>query len=750
MTDDGQNGTQTLGSADLAPGTTLSNTYEIMEYLALGGMAEVYRARNIHTDEPVAIKVVLPEFARDEMRLSLFRKEATVLSRLHHEAIVHYHMFTVEKETNRPYLVMEFVKGTPLSDRMKEGPIDAASVKALIQRVATGLSAAHELGVVHRDLSPDNVVLSDGRMDKAKIIDFGIAKDSGGGTLLGGKFAGKYNFVSPEQLGLFGGEITGQSDIYSLGLIAVAALRGEALDMSGTHAEVIDKRRAVPDLEGIDQSIRPAIEAMLTPDPAARPKTMQEVVDLLARPVVKPTRGGADDPWADPTPEAKPAATPWDQGTGSGTVIAPRPPVRPPRPPAGGGGATVVTGAPVGAIPGSAPQSDSPFGAYVPPTGGASPLQTPPAAPKRPPMPGRLNIADKEPRRGGGGLIAVVVVLILLIGSAGFAFTQNWFGLLGPAATPPEDTQEDIVADADDTPPPDPGPGPEPGGNGSTLIPEDANDQQPPEIDVADVGPTATETTETTETTPTPGPGPETTDSTPQPDPGPGEAGNTQLADIDEPNGGEVPPVDRVAAMLDWVKAYRLQSCEFARALAADNRSMDIEAYGQTTEPFITLMNEFKAEHGIEPDIGVRIATQPQCAAVDFLRFVEPLAEVGPVLNVEEAQIVRGSPLAGTLTGTSGWRTDLLLVDDAGVVHNIPTRPSASGSGATFSAPITSSAREAAPMILISISSRDGLSVPSSGDGKPASTVFPAILREMQEGSTNIAVGMKYVKLAAR
>ena len=173
------------------PGTTLSNTYEIVEYLALGGMAEVYRARNIHTDEPVAIKVVLPEFARDETRLALFRKEATVLSRLHHEAIVHYHMFTVEKETNRPYLVMEFVKGTPLSDRLKQGPLDATSVKALIRRVASGLSAAHELGVVHRDLSPDNVVLPDGNVGKAKIIDFGIAKDAGGGTLLGGKFAGK-------------------------------------------------------------------------------------------------------------------------------------------------------------------------------------------------------------------------------------------------------------------------------------------------------------------------------------------------------------------------------------------------------------------------------------------------------------------------------------------------------------------------------------------------------------------------------
>jgi serine/threonine-protein kinase len=202
--------------------------------------------------------------------------------------------------------------------------------------------------------------------------------------------------------------------------------------------------------------------------------------------------------------------------------------------------------------------------------------------------------------------------------------------------------------------------------------------------------------------------------------------------------------------MLAWVNSYQLQSCEFARVLTADNKSMNIEAYGMTSAPFVTLMEAFEAEHGIEPDIGVRLATQPQCSAVDFLRFVEPLAEAGPKLNVEEAQIPRGERLAGTLTGTSGWRTDLLLIDDAGVVHTVATTPTASGSGATFSTPLSSSAREAAPMIVISISSRAGLSTPASADGKLANTVFPAILNEMQSSSTNVAVGVKYVKLAAR
>ena len=306
------------GSADLTPGTTLSNTYEIIEYLALGGMAEVYRARNIHTDEPVAIKVVLPEFARDETRLALFRKEATVLSRLHHEAIVHYHMFTVEKETNRPYLVMEFVEGHPAQRTAEAGPARRDERQ--------GADPPRRLGPQRRPRArrrPPRPLARQRRPARRRMSARPRSSTSASpripaaGTLLGGKFAGKYNFVSPEQLGLYGGDITGQSDIYSLGLIAIAALRGEELDMGGTHAEVIDKRRAVPDLSGIDESIRPVIAAMLAPDPAVRPKTMQEVVDLLAAPpapTAKPMPGPAsDDPWGEPTP-AKPAAgaTPWD------------------------------------------------------------------------------------------------------------------------------------------------------------------------------------------------------------------------------------------------------------------------------------------------------------------------------------------------------------------------------------------------------------------------------------------------------
>ncbi|MDX8479744.1 protein kinase [Mesorhizobium sp. VK24D] len=260
-------------------GTQLSGIYELDERIASGGMGEVYRGHNIQTGDHVAIKIVLPEFARDQTILSLFRKEASILNHLSHDAVVRYHVFTIDPGIGRPYLAMEFVDGQSLFDVMRRGPMSLPDARRLCHRLASGLSAVHQAGAVHRDLSPDNIILPGGRVERAKIIDFGIARSAhvGGETLIGGKFAGKYNYVSPEQLGLYGGEVSEQSDIYSLGLVLAAALRGKPLDMSGSQYEVVEKRRAVPDLSDIDPDFREIIEAMLQPDPRDRPASMAEI-----------------------------------------------------------------------------------------------------------------------------------------------------------------------------------------------------------------------------------------------------------------------------------------------------------------------------------------------------------------------------------------------------------------------------------------------------------------------------------------
>jgi serine/threonine protein kinase len=308
VSDDDKTQIAVRGSA-IGLGTELNGTYRIDQLIGTGGMGEVFRGHNIQTGDPVAIKIVLPEFARDEMILELFRKEARILNYLSHDAIVRYYVFSIDRTINRPYLAMEFVDGSSLAERVKDKPLTPDDFRSLLKRLADGLHRAHEAGVIHRDMSPDNVILPGGLVANAKIIDFGIARSAsvGGGTLLGGSFAGKYNYVSPEQLGLFGGEVTPRSDIYSLALVMAAAMRGAPLDMSGSQVDVIEKRRTIPKLDKIPEEFHPILSAMLQPDPADRPASMAEVrdwsYDSLSEPMRRPeptpaaakSKGGKDD-----------------------------------------------------------------------------------------------------------------------------------------------------------------------------------------------------------------------------------------------------------------------------------------------------------------------------------------------------------------------------------------------------------------------------------------------------------------------
>lgn len=282
----------------LAPGTRLNDLYEIDEGIAAGGMGEIYRGHAILTGDPVAIKTIRSDVAETETALTMFRKEAAALHNLYHEAIVRYYVFSVDPTLRRPYLAMEYVSGPSLSNMVRNGALAYEEVRVLGARLASGLQAAHERGIIHRDISPDNVILPHADPAQAKIIDFGIARQTraGEGTIVGDGFAGKYNYVSPEQLGLFGGDVGAASDIYSLGLVLVEAATGRALDMRGTPVEVIEKRRAVPNLSAVDHRLRPLLERMLAPDPRHRPGSMTEVVAWLRRGTLTGlSRGGATD-----------------------------------------------------------------------------------------------------------------------------------------------------------------------------------------------------------------------------------------------------------------------------------------------------------------------------------------------------------------------------------------------------------------------------------------------------------------------
>ncbi len=282
-----------LGS--VKPGTRLNGIYQIEKMIAQGGMGEVYRGFNVQTADIVAIKMIRPEFSDNDEVMELFRREASILHNLVHEAIVRYFLFSVDPVIGRAYLAMEFVDGPSLRDRLTSGPLSLPDVTILRKRIASALETAHRLGVIHRDISSDNIILPNADVRNAKIIDFGIARslEVGKKTIIGSGFAGKYNYVSPEQLGMTGGDVTAKSDIYSLGLVLAEAARGHALDMSGSEAEVIDKRRVVPDLSDIDPTIRPLLQAMLQPLPENRPASMAAIAEWteVAAPAPPARRG---------------------------------------------------------------------------------------------------------------------------------------------------------------------------------------------------------------------------------------------------------------------------------------------------------------------------------------------------------------------------------------------------------------------------------------------------------------------------
>ncbi|MFL4472329.1 serine/threonine protein kinase [Tateyamaria armeniaca] len=258
--------------------------YRVEERSDQGGMGRVFRGVEIGTGENVAIKVILPEMAEDDKVAAMFRREARTLRQLHHDAIVRYFAYVPPDENiNLHALVMGFIEGTKLSDTIKEkGALDRDQVIELTMRLADGLDRAHNIGVVHRDLSPDNVMLQGGDISKAVLIDFGISRsDNVKEATIGNEFAGKLKYVSPEQMGAFGGQAEGPSDVYSLGLLMIGMLTGTPMPMGTNFVEAVQKRQTVPDLSFLPEEFQGLIAHMLQPDPKDRLPSMAAVIEEL-------------------------------------------------------------------------------------------------------------------------------------------------------------------------------------------------------------------------------------------------------------------------------------------------------------------------------------------------------------------------------------------------------------------------------------------------------------------------------------
>jgi serine/threonine protein kinase len=297
----------------LPVGFVLNGIYEVKRFIARGGMGEVYEGVNVNAEERVAVKVILPHLAADPKVQALFRKEAKTLTSLAHPALVQYRVLAREPRKDLLYIVTDFIDGEPLTNLIGRNPPTVAELVMLTRRLAEGLHAAHSHGAIHRDISPENILLPDGVLSRAKIIDFGIAKsmEIGAHTVVGDGFAGKLGYVAPEQFGDFDRRIGPWTDVYSLGLVVLALAGGKAPDMGTTLVEAIDRRRAGADLGAVPPLLQPLFSRMLSPDPRGRPQTMADVISALdaldvpfeppsvrtwsAPPVDAPSSGGPAD-----------------------------------------------------------------------------------------------------------------------------------------------------------------------------------------------------------------------------------------------------------------------------------------------------------------------------------------------------------------------------------------------------------------------------------------------------------------------
>jgi serine/threonine protein kinase len=203
----------------LHAGELLNNTYVIEKLIGSGGTGEVYLAKNIVSGRKFAIKILKREFSQNEAFINLMRREADVLHNVINDAVVRYNeLLKSEMHGGFVFLVMEFIEGQQLAEIMQStGAMDANALLQIAARMGQGLAAAHAQNAFHRDISPDNIILPGGNPTKAKLIDFGIARDisENAQTVVGGGFAGKYQYASPEQLN---GDVDARSDLYSLGV----------------------------------------------------------------------------------------------------------------------------------------------------------------------------------------------------------------------------------------------------------------------------------------------------------------------------------------------------------------------------------------------------------------------------------------------------------------------------------------------------------------------------------------------------
>jgi serine/threonine protein kinase len=470
----------------LSPGTMLGGRYRLDERIAGGGMGDVWRGTDEVLGRTVAVKILLPALLEEPGFAERFRGEARTMATINHPGVVD--VYDYGNENGTAFLVMEYVEGDALSRTLgRVGRLTPARTMALLAQAADALHAAHEKGIVHRDVKPGNLLV---RPNGTLVLtDFGIARSAAVGQLTAaGSVLGTASYISPEQAA--GQGATPLSDVYALGVVAYQCLAGHRPFEGENPLEIAMRhvRDNAPPLPGdIPPVVRQIVERAMAKDPAARwpsaaalgqvsrraaaqlsatgvnpavipptgpvPTSGAPVSGAPAGPVSGPPTSG---PPGSPTSGA-PASMPFSPAPAAAAAAGPPPmgppPVGPP-PPTGamGPGATRVMPGATGPGPGPGPTSGAPAaqpGGFVRGTAGVPPPPSVhdtaytyapaggggfPPGPYRPPAPGGAPGQPDPGRRNQVILYAVLAVVLVLVVCGG----GTWFLLShkGPTASP--------------------------------------------------------------------------------------------------------------------------------------------------------------------------------------------------------------------------------------------------------------------------------------------------------------------------
>ncbi|HEX5996195.1 MAG TPA: protein kinase, partial [Jiangellales bacterium] len=319
--------------SDPLAGRLLDGRYRVEAALARGGMATVYRALDTRLDRGVALKVMHPELAADNEFVLRFIGEARSAARLAHPNVVG--VFDQGEDDGTVFLAMEYVEGRTLRQVLRDrGPLPAPAAFEMIQPVVAALGAAHEAGIVHRDVKPENVLV--GANGRIKVADFGLARAlSDTGTATRGLLLGTVNYISPEQA--LGEPATPRSDVYSAGIMLYEMLTGAPPHTGPTDFVIVRSHidNDVPRPSASDPSIPPIADELVAVATARDPRrrfadgTEFAAAVLVARDVAGPVIDGLETRDAAGVSIAEAMSNPGREHISAGpseTTVMPAPP----------------------------------------------------------------------------------------------------------------------------------------------------------------------------------------------------------------------------------------------------------------------------------------------------------------------------------------------------------------------------------------------------------------------------------------